>query len=233
MSQQNQVQSTTDYDKFTKINGNRDIDWKHVAKLVESMNKNYIPVPGLVNKRGDLVDGQHRNEACRILDLPFYYTVVDGGVSDVQSLNHNVKKWSNADFLKSFCDMGIQDYIIYRDFREKYKFDHQVTVTLLLGGGRSSEHAGIFNTGAFKIKNLANAIKIADFILKVKEYYPGYNRRSFVSAMVSVINKTDFDMDVFLHKLKIQQTRMVDCAKIDEYVTLIKKIYNYANKKKI
>jgi hypothetical protein len=197
------------------------------------MNKNYIPVPGLVNKHGDLVDGQHRNEACRILGLPFYYTVIDGDVSDVQSLNHNVKKWTNVDFLKSFCDMGIQDYIIYRDFRETYKLDHQVSVALLGGGGDSNKRTQVFNSGAFKIGNLANAIKIADFILRIKEFYAGYNRRSFVSAMVQVINQTDFDMDTFLHKLKIQQTRMVDCAKIDEYVTLIKKIYNYANKKKI
>lgn len=79
-----EIQKTTDYKLFKKLDGNRDV--KKTNALVKSIREfdltMYSPIIVSVDFR--IIDGQHRFAACRELGLPIYYIVMcDNNVQGV------------------------------------------------------------------------------------------------------------------------------------------------------
>lgn len=114
------IQSTTNYNQFNKLVGNREIHEGHVQNLVISMQKYYMPVPIVVNSKMEVVEGQHRIEACKRLNLPVYYIIDENAnLQDVHELNKYRRSWSTLDFLQS----KNTQYVINKD--EKYQWHHE------------------------------------------------------------------------------------------------------------
>ena len=59
------IHKTYDYDQFADLDGNRDLNQANLNKIIESMRKKYYSIPIIVNKNMQVIDGQHRREACR------------------------------------------------------------------------------------------------------------------------------------------------------------------------
>lgn len=231
----NQVQQTKDYSLFKSIKGNRDINRLHYNRLKKSIQNNYLFTIIIVNEKFEIIDGQHRFEAIKKLGLPLYYIVCTGyGVNEVQILNQNSKNWSIVDFMNGYCDKGIQDYILYRNFVNKYKFGHLETMAMLRGMISSGSGVGIdFKNGNFKTTHYEQACKLADLICSVKQYYKGYNRRFFIFALLKLFKNENFSFDEFIHKLQMQPYSLVDCVSVDQYIMLIEEIYNYKRRTKV
>ena len=91
----NTVYKTTEYGLFTKMLGNRDLRNYHVNNLKQSISEKQIEAPILVNELYQVINGQHRLESCKKLNLPVYYIVIPGlTLEDVQRLHANSKNWS-------------------------------------------------------------------------------------------------------------------------------------------
>lgn len=231
--QEMQVLSTTNYNLFKSLNGNRDLNRLHLQRLISSMKENYLFTLIVVNEKYQIIDGQHRFEACKELGLPLYYVKVKGyGLREVQILNVNAKNWNADDFLAGFCDLGLQDYIAYRDFKAKYGFGHY-ECQVLLSGETSGGKKEAFYDGTFKVKNLKEAIAIAEKLQEIAPYYAGYNRRSFIYAIIAMLKNPDFVWDEFVKKVILQPMRLVDCTTTNNYRALIEEIYNYRRSKKV
>ncbi len=100
----------------------------------------------------------------------------------------------------------------------------------ILSGSATSTSGNLyarFRDGLFKVTHLSQATKIADSVIQVGEYYAGYKRRSFISAMQKAIAVKEYNHTHFLSKLKTQRTKMVDCTTWKQYITLMEEIYNY------
>ena len=185
-----------------------------------------------VNEKNEVIDGQHRLQACKELKLPVNYIVLNGyGLKEVQKLNANTKQWSANDYMNGYCDLGYKNYIIYRDYKNKYGFGHNETQALLSGKFTRAKHAN-FNDGGFKILDLKKSIYNAELIIKIAPFYKNYRRRSFVYSMLHLLEKQDFNYCEFLNKLKIQPTKLVDCVNQEQYTMLIEEIYNYKRREK-
>ena len=65
------VQQTKDYDLLKNIDGNRSINQLHVKRLSNSMMNKHLISPIIVNEKYQIIDGQHRFEASKILTYPF------------------------------------------------------------------------------------------------------------------------------------------------------------------
>ncbi len=233
-----QVHTTTNYSLFKVLNGNRDVNQLHLNRLRESIKKNYLVTIILVNRHFEIIDGQHRFLVCQELNLPINYIVVeDYGLSEVQVLNANMKNWQIQDYVAGYCDLGFEDYIIYRDFIAEYGFNNQVAILLLSGefvsGANEVSATTKFKEGKFKIKNLKESRKTADKIMMIKPYYAGYLRRSFIYALVGILKNQNFDFAEFISKLKQQPTKMQDCTNSTQYRDLIEEIYNYRRREKV
>jgi hypothetical protein len=233
-----QVHTTKDYSLFKTLNGNRDINYLHLSRLKESIKKNHLTTIIMVNKNFEIIDGQHRFLISQELNLPINYIISkDYGLKEIQILNANMKNWQTIDYVNGYCDLGYKDYIIYRDFVNKYGFASQVAILLLTGeeikGSGTENISTKFKEGKFKIKDLDNANKMAEKILMIEPYYKGYLRRSFIYALVGMFKNKNFEFTEFLAKLKQQPTTMQDCTSRTQYKVLIEEIYNYRRRDKV
>jgi len=231
----NQVKMTNDYGLFTFIDGNRDININQLSRLSESIDEDYIPVPIIVNEKKQIIDGQHRYEVVKKLKKPVYYIEIEGlKLPEVHRLNNNTKNWTATEYMNGYAKLGYPDYIQYKEFKKLYNFGHNETMALLQNTSfRQNNTFKHFRSGLFVIKSYKEAVKNAEKILIVKQYYDGYKRRSFVFAMMQLFDNDEYNHAEFLHKLSFQSVKLVDCTNVKQYISLIEDIYNYHRKDKI
>ena len=229
----NKVYQTANHSIFKPLGGNRDVNESHVNRLIKSMQQKVLFSPIIVNDKMQVIDGQHRLSALTKLKKPVNFIVVKGyGLSEVQQLNMNSKNWNSDDYMNGYCDLGKEDYIIYRDFKNKYGFGHNECQSLL-NGAIGSDKQKLFYSGDFKIKDLEDATDKAEKICMLSKYYDGYKRRSFIFSMMSLLDNDNFEFTHFIQKLKIQPTALMDCTNVSNYKLLIEEIYNYRSRNKV
>ena len=227
-----QVHTTTDYFLFKPVNGNRNKNMLHLNRLKKSISDNYLFTVIIVNENYEIIDGQHRFEAIKELKLPLNYIIMKGySLREVQILNANSKNWNAEDYLEGYCNLGFKDYMVYRDFKNKYNFGHNECMSLL--SNSRDVKLNLFYEGKFKVYNLLEAEKKADLILLTEPYYKNCRRRSYVYAMIALFNNPNFIFSDFLQKLKIQPTALQDCNNQTSYLSLIEEIYNYKSRNKV
>ena len=73
MKQVNAIYETKEYDNFKLLNENREIKKSHVDYFVRELKENGQQIPIKVNKKNQILEGQHRFTACNILDIPFQF----------------------------------------------------------------------------------------------------------------------------------------------------------------
>ena len=231
----NQVCTTNDYKMFSKMSGNRDINIAHKNRLKKSIEEESLCVPIIVNEKFQIIDGQTRYECWKELKKPVFYTKVNGyGLSQVQRLNSNIRNWSLKDFTDCYCDLGNEQYIKYRAFKNQFGFDDYSSIALLQGNNSGSgANFNNFRIGKFKIKSYSKASKNAEKIIKVGKFYDGYKRRGFVFALLHLFNHPKFSLNQLLNKLTYQSRKLVDCTNKEQYIALLQEIYNFKQSKKI
>jgi len=228
------VHTTKDYSLFKPIDGNRNKNLMHINRLKKSMAKNYLFTVIIINEKYEIIDGQHRFDVIKDLDLPLRYIICTGyGLDEVHILNQNSKTWNTDDYLNGYCNLGYKEYITYKKFKETYGVGHNECMTLLMGTSAGSSHNEIFNQGNFKIKDLEKAKKTIEKIFLTEPYYKGFKRRSYIFSLLQLFKNKNFEFTEFLQKLKIQPTAMMDCTDVEQYITLIEEIYNYRRREKI
>lgn len=246
----NHVIETNDYQKFKKLIGNRIVNELHIKRLKQSFQKKYLQSPIIVNENFEIIDGQHRFEAAVQLNLPVNYIMVDGyGLSEVQTLNTNAKNWRKIDYLSAYVDLGRSEYVKFQEFMEEFPelglSSCEVILTNSLGGGHKNKSSKefisktnvrgcyavrYFQEGDLVIPNYEKSIENANKILMIKPFYEGFNRTSFVRAMIGVFKIEEYSHDVFLKRLKSNPMALVHCNNVTQYKELIEKIYNFRSR---
>lgn len=228
------VHQTMEYNYFVRIKGNRAINTLHVRNLKESMKKEDLKIPIIINDKREVTDGQHRLQARRELMLPVYYIVLKGmGIAETQAANADNRNWGAPDFLNTYVELNYAHYKKYDEFKKKYEFGHAVTQILLEGGGSdggSNSRTNEFRTGGFVVNGYERACGWAEKLYLVEPYYAGFKRRSFVIVMTQLFKNEKYNHEEFLAKLEYQSSKMVHCTTTLQYTKLIEEIYNYKRK---
>lgn len=146
------VYTTTNYEQFNRLKGNRDVTNKRVAIIKESIAQvGYISNPIIVNENHEVIDGQGRLEALRQLGLPVEYRIVAGlGINDCRAMNLKPTCWSISDFVKSYAEYGNESYIRFKDIADRYGFGYTLVYSLAkdnVYGGKSVQ--GDLREGTF------------------------------------------------------------------------------------
>ena len=229
-----QVQVTKDYGLFKTIDGNRDVNELHLKRLTTSMQEKHLISPIIVNEKHEIIDGQHRFNAARELELPVYFIIIPGyGLSDVQRLNQNSKNWTVNDFLDGYCNVGNENYIKFRQFVDEYDFSVSLSLGLVINYPPGQNIWNHFRDGNFKFEDYFGATERADKITALKAYTDLYNTRNFVYAMINLLKNPKFELTTFMQKLSYQPGALVPCTTMTAYITLIEEIYNYRNRNKV
>ena len=240
----NKVYKTYDLSMFKSIDGNRVPNLLHVKRLAESIRFYGMKCnPILVNEQMEVIDGQHRLMAAKETESFVYYIIVNGyELKDVHTLNLNQKNWSKKDFMDGYANMGIESYIKLREFIKKNDdinfsdcmalSQNNTAATSKTLTRKNSKTTEVFEEGTWKCNDMNLAQDYANKIRMIKPYYISYNKSTFLTTMIGLLQKETFDFNEFMHKLRLQPTAIVDCATRDQYRTLIEDIYNYRSRNK-
>lgn len=241
------VLTVKDIDKlkeFPKETGiNRMIDKGNVNRIKSSMEQLYIPSVIKVNQDWYILDGQHSKQALMGLaeeneGLEIVYVMIDTEGRDREAcilLNTTSKKWNYDDFLESYIQDGNDNYIWFKEFKEKYDLAFataMLMVTCVNGGGMKNVGTGkIFMNGGMVITEERRIIatKLAEMLQEVKSLIPIKvgNTRSFQNAFVKIALNFKYDHRRMIDKLEYQYDRVYKCSTETGYAEMLEDIYNY------
>ena len=224
----NKVYKTNDYSLFKKINGNRAVNKLHLNRLIDSIKNDDLThaVPIVVNKKYEIIDGQHRFDACLTLKKPIYYIVVDGSLKEVQILNQNSKNWKSEDYILGYCDLKMPEYIWINNFMKENKFSAEMAA-LICTKNNSKNVSVVIKSGNLKISNKDEANIMANYFHKYRKLFDGAFTRRFVEAIIIADKTNGFSHDKLLQKLSYQSDKLKSCTTSRAYLAMLEDIYIY------
>ena len=225
----NRIYSTTDYDQFTYIVGNREVVNKHVRELSNEIETKDLAIPIIVNEKMEVCDGQHRLEAYKVLGLPVQYIIKEGlKLNDIRKLNSVNRKWTMQEYMMSHVKLGAKEYETMEWFTRTYGFSITDSIAMLNGKGyRSQQDLEDFKLGNFVVHDLEHAKNTASAIIKVGEYFEHFRKKSFVNAMISVMRDPDFVWSIFENKLRHFSSKLKNQGSRNDFIINIEKLYNH------
>ena len=239
-----EVNETKQHDLFCFVKGNRGVNQSHVNKLIAKIKrKNLREIPiyvGPMNKDGKypILDGQHRFEAYKTLDLPIRFIIVDYmTINDVPSMNSTKLSWGNKDYLQRYVDKDMPSYIYYKKFMETYTLDNKFSVVTTILNGVYKRERGLevdFVDGRFDISDTGkqNAEKIGVFLGNVFDVLGKEVKNSFfIFALLHAISHKNFNKEHFVGKLKKRSKMFSGCVNTLQWYDVIKKVYKLRNQK--
>lgn len=240
---------TKNYDMFKRIAGNRPVNEPHIVRLMKSFKKQYLFTLITLNEFYEVIDGQHRIEACKRLGLEVNYTIIPGlRLKDCQRYNTVDKIWGKSAFLESYKELGIKSYLQLYEFMKNYpEFSVGVAEAIMSnniagvnnrkrlqqGAKNDSERIHYFQDGQFKVADLNLAYENAAKIKEYQPYFKFYNSGSFVRTLIPLFKKSVYKHETMLQKLEKQPNSLVKCASVTQYIQLMEKIYNHGSRDKV
>lgn len=223
---------TDNYGIFKTVLGNRKVFPGHVKRLVQSIReKNLLENnPILVNKKMEVIDGQHRLKACEELGLPVYYNVAEyTSLKDVHLLNSNSKVWSVSDYVESYIALGNEDFIKLKDFKEKWSINYTTSANLLQFGKANTGYSRPqIRNGEFVVLKEKEANEIMEYVHVFANYTDRVTltHNIFVSAVLDLKNK-GFTKQTVLNKLKDSGRRIYRMNIKADYLRELESLMNH------
>ena len=233
----NKIYSTSEYNLFHKLKGNRGINELHVRKLVEAIKEKDLQIPIIVDHDMNVLDGQHRLDAYKIVGNPVSYIVKDKfELQDVRNVNSVNRKWTLTEYLMSYCKLGKKDYQLLEWFHRTYEFGIAECVAMLNGKGYINSTAlKEFRKGEFVIEDLEQGKTWAKNINACGEYFQYYKKATFIKAMLSAMKDKTFKFSIFIKRLSNNSSKLKNQGSRNDFIVNIERIYNHgtANKFKV
>lgn len=224
---------TTNYEMFKFHMKNREINIGLVKRLMDSIKKiGFVESrPVIIDKNNYIIDGQHRLEACKRLNVPVYY-VVDKTLDfedAVIYLNKSQEVWRLNEYLHFYTEKGLLPYIQISELYKKYP---KAGVSCILVACY-----GLTNKGKphnFRVGNIPeieeNSHKVMEFLYSCSSYVSHCYEKTFASAIKYIYDKlTDNDID----KLKKILYSLPKLATKEQYITAFENALNYRRRKEL
>lgn len=231
------VYSTTDYDKFKSIVGNRPVVQKgaHYKEVFASIEEEGQICPAIVNDRNEIIDGQHRLAICKQLGIPFVYVIGEGrGFTDIAQANAG-RKWSIESFVYGYASNGGKNSDSYSYLKALYEEFNPPVIKSALLRVRSAYNPDVarqIRDGSFKMteyeynmiaKCLRELIELgyADFI---KENPMSGN--AYWAAVCYTWRHPKIDNKRLIKLMWQNEKRIPATSKVKEHLETFSNIYN-------
>lgn len=223
---------TMEYDLFKHIPSNRKKNNANVNRLIESMKEQQLTNPITVNKRMEVIDGQHRLAACQELELPVYYYIEeDYGKEQMQRANLTGITWKKPDFLNAYLEDNNENYKRLHDLiiSEKLTLNDILYIISKLSGKNILIVNEDFKTGNLSIDEILEE-KIIKFLneLEIFSSFKGYKNCKFIKAFMEIYLNKWYDSERMKTKFNIRDYVLTPQTGIYDYINLIvNEIYSY------
>lgn len=239
------IESTKNYEMFKKNTSNRELDKQNLEKIKASIEmKNLLHLrPIIVNEKMEIIDGQHRFEIAKQLNVPIYYQIQkEANEEDVFLLNVNQKSWGFNDYLNYYISLGYEDYINFKKIIDKYSISINAGFHFIYTytDGRLFVD---FRRGKLKLPPtvfidtdiLFDKYQQVKEIIKLK--YIGNSRfvegPKFIGSLFRFLARSDVNFEKFLSKLEMKLNFLKSTSKTSECLEILVSIYNFKNSEPI
>lgn len=233
------VNMTKDYSKFKIRSDNRPLCQTMVRRIKNSIiEKNMLEFrPIVVNAQFEVIDGQHRLQAAKELDIPIYYEVQkDLKPQDMIALNVS-RQWGLHDYFNFWKNQGKDDYLKLQKFIDENKITLRVALQLIIGP--KHDVAEDFRNGKFVFSDemgsneLSICHKTIEFITKNTKFTNYVASAKFWKALILLQRAPNFSETKWFLNLSRLSPRLGARVCTDEYLKLYIEIHNYRNKEPI
>lgn len=224
------IQKTTEYSKFRYFKSNRETFINNLLKSVQEKNMLHAH-PIIVNKDFFVIDGQHRLEVAKKLQVPIYYIVVEDINEEHIPQNQVQRVWMLDDYL-NFYKEKINDYKEIDRLRKEYALDTNVLITLTSTGMYKTAMQR-FRRGQYQqnknIENIDNKLKHMTEIRQIIRPYGNSSVKDVIRAIWKLINQPNYDNENMIKKLQFNPDGMIEIFKykhINNIYQVLVDIYN-------
>jgi hypothetical protein len=223
------MKSTLDYSIFKEFCSNREVDQKHVNKLVVSIQKrNLLNVnPIVVDQQMRVIDGQHRLEAARILGVEIFYIMEDINREDISLLNSNQKNWTAMDYINFYTVEKKPSYVQLSQLISKYQ-DMAISALLVLSNSEGRRSLGQLKEGSLDVLDIDHAIEVSEICYDLNHRFQKdfvFDSR-FPLALGKAIKAENFKLERLIEQIQAAPREFVPCHTKTQYLALIEEIYN-------
>ena len=230
------VFSTTNYDKFKRLDENRDVTKDRIKKLTASFGEKEIINPIIVNENYEIIDGQGRYEALKLLKKPIKYIIARGAdINDCRRMNRYNTSWSAIDWIVSYADNSNQSIASnYKNFINCMK-KHNIGasriastshVTIRSGGGENYLLSGNLTFTENNIAEVDDCIKKGQEVLDALTFAKRPNE-AFWRAVRIMIDTNGYDHDRMIRNCTSQRAKYAQMANLEDQLKEFSRIYNF------
>ena len=224
-----EVKETNNYSLFKSITSNREVNMAHVRKLAKAIQKNNMLHlnPIIVDNNMNVIDGQHRLEAAKLLEISLFY-VIDNEVSkdDIASLNSNKLNWRTIDYVNYWTVEKRAGFDVISSFISRNPLLPISTCIQLLNEFNERSTEDIMN-GHCNVNGLEKAEETVKILNFISEYFKHAYSGKFVAAIRAMVRHDLFDFENFKMKVEEQPRSLVSCVTTKQYLQMLSEIYNY------
>lgn len=262
-TQRTVVLLTKDYGMFKHMTGNRQLNEGNIQAIANQLMDRGQQQPIIINERNEIIDGQHRLEACKRLKMPVQYIKRSGAnLDDVISTNVVGKKWSISDYINRYVAEGNQDYIELEAFvseAKKLGFAASVAIKIAANGtptyyymcddgvirGNGGQLSGAYKKHK-KLYAVGDEVKIGKFkMLNSEDAYSRmhqilafkewsfFSKAGFVNAIMQCMRIKEMDFDRLLESARKYPRKWNNEASADGFVRMFEEVYNWRRKNKL
>ena len=231
------MESTKKYHLFSQYEGNRVVNQNHVNKIKESLQEHgYLEAyPIIVNENLQIIDGQHRFEACKQLGLPIYFVVQKNANEDLLiDLNILQKKWTTKDYVVYYAlQKQNQNYVRLLKVMEDTHLDVVSVLELALGREVGGAYLDKVKRGELVLDNIqCQNVKITcDNIFTLMNILHFRITGRLCRAINKVQRQPNFSWSTMLHKAKIYKSLAYMCVTKEQWIEMLVDLYNYKVRK--
>ena len=227
-----EIRKTNNYEMFKNMIGNRKVKDKNYRKLLRSMSEKQLIIPILVNEKLEIIDGQHRFNACKTLNLPVYYYMIAGyEIDDVKRANLVSCNWNLEDYLNLHVQLEKSQYELFLDLKTRYG----LTVSQLLEVVSTLEQKEYgrskltFEDGTFEFENI---LKIERFLLDLSDFkkFKDCYSTKFSKAFLKLYVYNGYNHEHMQKKLKTLSHKLTKRQTLADYLSLlVNDIYSFGS----
>lgn len=233
------VHITNDFGKFKILEGNREVG--RIGFIKKHLKKyGYLYMPILVNEFYEVIEGQHRLEACRELDIPIHYVVQKGLRKEhCIALNSGRRNWGARDFIHSQA-IDNENFSYFEILLKKHPW---CKPNMILSSYTTSKFGGHY---VDLVKNGSLKCSESDFRKadKVLTWLGGFNEDMKMNDIKARAKDLIYQALIFAYKSQKVNNRLLtqrvhdNCgllrrylANVDDAIVAIEDVYNYKCRK--
>lgn len=175
--EETEIKTTKNFKQFSLLEYNRTVCPAHVKRLKHqiSIQNDLHLFPIIVTPDLEVVDGQHRLQAAKELNIEIHY-LIDGNYNSqkIITFNNNQRRWSIEDRLKFYSETGNEHYVKLNDLVKDIGFS--LPCLLIWMTDESNRQSFNFKNGHFKFELTQNRF---ESIIRAKKLLSIMKKNSF------------------------------------------------------